>query len=80
MCGPGPPLFGEIGPGEAVSDRQGAVGFARGVGVETPKVAILAAVETVRTKTPATLDGAILANLADRGQVVGGVVDGPLGL
>jgi phosphate acetyltransferase/phosphate butyryltransferase len=59
---------------------QNAIGFARALGIETPKVAILAAVETVRTKMPATLDGAILAKMADRGQIVGGVVDGPLDL
>jgi len=59
---------------------QNAIGFARAMGIETPKVAILAAVETVRTKMPATLDGAILAKMADRGQIVGGLVDGPLDL
>jgi phosphate acetyltransferase len=59
---------------------QNAIGFARAMGVETPKVAVLAAVETVRTKMPATLDGAILAKMADRGQIVGGIVDGPLDL
>jgi phosphate acetyltransferase len=59
---------------------QNAIGFARALGVETPKVAVLAAVETVRTKMPATLDGAILAKMADRRQIVGGVVDGPLDL
>ncbi|MCC3246064.1 bifunctional enoyl-CoA hydratase/phosphate acetyltransferase [Methylocystis sp. WRRC1] len=59
---------------------QNAIGFARALGVETPKVAVLAAVETVRTKMPATLDGAILAKMADRRQIVGGIVDGPLDL
>lgn len=59
---------------------QNAIGFARAMGVETPKVAVLAAVEMVRTKMPATLDGAILAKMADRGQIVGGIVDGPLDL
>jgi phosphate acetyltransferase len=59
---------------------QNAIGFARAMGVETPKVAVLAAVETVRTRMPASLDGAILAKMADRGQIVGGVVDGPLDL
>ena len=59
---------------------QNAIGFARALGVELPKVAILAAVEMVRTKMPASLDGAILAKMADRRQIVGGVVDGPLGL
>nr|WP_252393825.1 bifunctional enoyl-CoA hydratase/phosphate acetyltransferase [Candidatus Rhodoblastus alkanivorans] len=59
---------------------QNAIGFARALGVDMPKVAVLAAVEMVSTKMPATLDGAILAKVADRGQIVGGVVDGPLDL
>ena len=59
---------------------QNAIGFARALGVETPKVAVLAAVETVRTRMPATVDGAILAKMADRRQIVGGIVDGPLDL
>ncbi len=41
---------------------------------------MLAAVEIVRTRMPATLDGAILAKMADRRQIVGGIVDGPLDL
>ena len=41
---------------------------------------MLAAVETVRSKTPAILDGAILAKMADRRQIVDGIVDGPLDL
>src|SRR5208283_4976469 len=45
-----------------------------------PKVAILAAVETVNSKMPATMDAAALAKMADRRQIVGGVVDGPLDL
>jgi phosphotransacetylase len=57
---------------------QNAIGFARALGVDRPKVAVLAAVETVRTRMPASLDGAILAKMADRGQIVGGIVDGPL--
>ena len=59
---------------------QNAIGFARALGIEQPKVAVLAAVEMVRTKMPASLDGAILAKMADRGQIVGGIVDGPLDL
>ncbi|MGA2895733.1 MAG: bifunctional enoyl-CoA hydratase/phosphate acetyltransferase [Xanthobacteraceae bacterium] len=59
---------------------QNAIGFARALGTELPKVAVLAAVEMVQTKMPATLDGAILAKMADRGQIVGGIVDGPLDL
>ena len=59
---------------------QNAIGFARALGIALPKVAILAAVETVETKMPATLDGAILAKMAERRQIVGGIVDGPLDL
>ena len=59
---------------------QNAIGFARAMGIAIPKVAVLAAVETVRTAMPATLDGAILAKMADRRQIVGGIVDGPLDL
>jgi phosphate acetyltransferase len=59
---------------------QNAIGFARALGIEVPKVAVLAAVEMVHTKMPATLDGAILAKMADRRQIVGGIVDGPLDL
>jgi phosphotransacetylase len=59
---------------------QNAIGFARALGIELPKVAVLAAVEMVSTKMPATLDGAILAKMAARGQIVGGIVDGPLDL
>jgi len=59
---------------------QNAIGFARALGIAIPKVAVLAAVEMVRTNMPATLDAAILAKMADRGQIVGGIVDGPLDL
>jgi phosphate acetyltransferase len=59
---------------------QNAVGFARALGIDVPKVAVLAAVEMVQTRMQATLDGAILAKMADRGQIVGGIVDGPLDL
>jgi len=59
---------------------QNAIGFARALGIDLPKVAVLAAVEMVRTDMPASLDGAILAKMADRRQIVGGIVDGPLDL
>ncbi len=59
---------------------QNAIGFARAMGIELPKVAVLAAVEMVETRMQATIDGAILAKMADRGQIVGGIVDGPLDL
>jgi len=59
---------------------QNAIGFAHALGIDLPKVAVLAAVEMVRTDMPASLDGAILAKMADRRQIVGGIVDGPLDL
>lgn len=55
-----------------------AIDLAHVIGVETPKVAILAAVETVSPAMPATLDAAALCKMADRGQITGGVLDGPL--
>jgi phosphate acetyltransferase len=55
-----------------------AVTVARVLGVARPKVAILAAVETVSAGMPSTLDAAALCKMADRGQIAGAVVDGPL--
>jgi phosphate acetyltransferase len=57
---------------------QNAIDLARSLGLETPKVAILAAVETVTTKMPATIDAAALCKMAERGQITGAIVDGPL--
>ena len=57
---------------------QNAIDLARRLGVERPKVAILAAVETVTSKMPATIDAAALCKMADRKQITGGVLDGPL--
>jgi phosphate acetyltransferase len=57
---------------------QNAIDLARAFGVERPKVAILAAVEVVNSRMPATLDAAALCKMADRGQIKGGIIDGPL--
>ena len=57
---------------------QNAIDLARSFGVERPKVAILAAVETVNSRMPATLDAAALCKMAERGQIKGGLLDGPL--
>ena len=57
---------------------QNAIDLAISLGVTTPKVAILAAVETVNSRMPATLDAAALCKMAERGQITGGVLDGPL--
>ena len=57
---------------------QNAIYLSHVIGVAKPKVAILAAVETVNPSMPATLDAAALCKMADRGQITGGVLDGPL--
>jgi phosphotransacetylase len=57
---------------------QNAIDLARSFGVDRPKVAILAAVETVNSRMPATLDAAALCKMAERGQIKGGLLDGPL--
>jgi phosphotransacetylase len=57
---------------------QNAIDLTRALGLERPKVAILAAVETVTSKMPATVDAAALCKMAERGQIRGGVLDGPL--
>ena len=53
---------------------------AKAVGVETPKVALIAATEQVLSSQPATIDAALLAKMADRGQIKGCIADGPLAL
>ena len=57
---------------------QNAIDLAISLGLETPRVAILAAVETVTSKMPATIDAAALCKMADRGQITRGILDGPL--
>jgi phosphate acetyltransferase len=57
---------------------QNAIDLAIALGLEKPKVAILAAVETVNSKMPATIDAAALCKMAERGQIKGGLLDGPL--
>ncbi len=57
---------------------QNAIDLARMLGISEPKVAILAAVEMVNPKMRATLDAAALCKMADRGQITGGLLDGPL--
>jgi len=59
---------------------QNAIFVAQRLGVEQPKVAILAATEMVNPKIPTTLDAANLSKMADRGQIKGGLIDGPLAL
>jgi phosphate acetyltransferase len=63
---------------EKIDIIQNAIDFARIMGVTIPKVAILSAVETVNANIPSTIDAAALCKMADRGQITGGVLDGPL--
>jgi phosphate acetyltransferase len=63
---------------EKVDIIQNAIDFARILGIDTPKVAILSAVETVNPAIPSTLDAAALCKMAERGQINGGILDGPL--
>jgi phosphotransacetylase len=73
---------GAINIAPALEDKadicQNAIDLAISLGVARPKVAILAAVETVTSKMPATIDAAALCKMAQRGQIKGGVLDGPL--
>jgi phosphate acetyltransferase len=57
---------------------QNAIDLFTQVGLGTPRVAILSAVETVTSKIPSTIDAAALCKMADRGQITGGLLDGPL--
>jgi phosphate acetyltransferase len=57
---------------------QNAIDLFTLAGLGTPRVAILSAVETVTTKIPSTIEAAALCKMADRGQITGGILDGPL--
>lgn len=57
---------------------QNAIKFAQAIGIAKPRMAILSAVETVNPSIPSTLDAAALCKMADRGQITGAVLDGPL--
>ncbi len=57
---------------------QNAIAFAQVMGIALPKVAILSAVETINAAIPSTLDAAALCKMAQRGQIVGALLDGPL--
>lgn len=59
---------------------QNAIDLAHSLGRPMPKVAILSAVETVTTKIPSTIDAAALCKMADRGQITGALLDGPLAM
>lgn len=57
---------------------QNVIDLAHVLGVKEPKLAILSAVETINPKIPSTLDAAALCKMADRGQITGAILDGPL--
>jgi phosphate acetyltransferase len=57
---------------------QNAINLAHDLGLAEPKLAILSAVETINSKIPSTLDAAALCKMADRGQITGALLDGPL--
>ena len=57
---------------------QNAIDLFTAIGLGTPRVAILSAVETVTSKIPSTIDAAALCKMAERGQITGGILDGPL--
>ena len=59
---------------------QNAVDLAHACGIQQPKVGILSAVETINPNIPSTLDAAVLSKMAERGQIHGAVVDGPLAM
>jgi phosphate acetyltransferase len=63
---------------DKIDIAQNAIDLAHELGIETPRVAILSAVETVNPKMVSTLDAAALCKMADRGQITGAILDGPL--
>jgi len=65
---------------EKIAILNNSVEFLNKIGIENPKVAILAAVETVNEKMPATIDAAIISKMQDRNQITNCLVDGPLAL
>ena len=71
-----------IAPGlkEKIDITQSAIDLALALGIVEPKVGILSAVETVNPEMPSTLDAAALSKMAERGQIRGGIVDGPLAM
>ncbi|EEX16668.1 phosphate butyryltransferase [Citreicella sp. SE45] len=63
-----------------VDITQNAIDLAISIGVEQPKVGVLSATETVNPDIPSSIDAALLSKMADRGQITGGLVDGPLAM
>jgi phosphotransacetylase len=65
---------------EKVDIVQNAIDLALALGIQQPKVAIMSATESVNPKIPSTVEAAALCKMADRGQIKGGLLDGPLAL
>ena len=65
---------------EKVDIVQNAIDLAHALGIDPPLVAILSAMETVNPKVPSTIEAAALCKMADRGQITGGELEGPLAL
>ena len=65
---------------EKVHIVQNAIDLALALGAQEPRVAILSAMETVNPKVPSTIEAAALCKMADRKQITGGILDGPLAL
>ena len=65
---------------EKIEITQNAIDFAHIMGTPEPKVAILAGIDTVTPKMRATVDAAALCKMAERGQITGALLDGPLGI
>ncbi len=59
---------------------QNAIDLAISIGIATPRVGVLSAVETVNPAIPSSIDAALLSKMAERGQITGGLVDGPLAM
>ena len=65
---------------DKIEITRNAIDFAHLMGIPEPKVAVLAGIDTVMPKMRATLDASALCKMADRGQITGGIIDGPLGI
>lgn len=65
---------------DKVDILQNAIDFAHALGIAEPKVAILSAMETVNPDVPSTIEAAALCKMAERGQITGAILDGPLAL
>ncbi|QDG74497.1 bifunctional enoyl-CoA hydratase/phosphate acetyltransferase [Labrenzia sp. PHM005] len=63
-----------------VDITQNAIDAARSLGLQSPRVGVLSAIETVNPAIPSSLDAAVLSKMAERGQIKGGIVDGPLAM